>query len=111
MVQADALTQSAIMDSLWRGRFYSSTGPEIHSLVYDGLSVAVTTSPAQVIRLVGPASFGKRIGSIDGPAIMEARFDVPVDWGYAYLEVEDPQGRRAWTNTLFTEGGISHHGK
>jgi hypothetical protein len=28
---------------------------------------------------------------------------VPPDWDYAYLEIEDELGRRAWTNTLFIQ--------
>jgi hypothetical protein len=31
----------------------------------------------------------------------EVTLEVPQDWPYAYLEVEDAQGRRAWTNPLF----------
>ena len=26
---------------------------------------------------------------------------IPRDWGYVYVEVEDQEGRRAWTNHLF----------
>ena len=31
----------------------------------------------------------------------KATFEVPDDWGYAYIELEDYMGRRAWTNPLF----------
>ena len=34
---------------------------------------------------------------IDG----SATFEVPDDWDYVYLEVEDDEGRVAWTNPLF----------
>jgi hypothetical protein len=34
----------------------------------------------------------------------EAAFDLPADWPYAYLEIEDDRGRRAWTNTLMRDG-------
>jgi hypothetical protein len=30
-----------------------------------------------------------------------AVFEIPRNWPYAYLEIEDEQGRRAWTNPLF----------
>ena len=32
----------------------------------------------------------------------EATFDIPKDWSYHYIEIEDEAGRRAWTNALFT---------
>jgi hypothetical protein len=51
----------------------------------------------------GPHHAGRRRGSTDGPLVTEARFQIPTVWEYVYLEIEDEQGRRAWTNTLFTD--------
>lgn len=44
---------------------------------------------------------GKRVGGFEGKAFSEAAFDIPPEWAYAYLEIEDAQGHRAWTNALF----------
>ena len=44
------------------------------------------------------ASASARFG---GEPISEAAFTVPAHWSYAYLELEDAQGRRAWSNPLF----------
>ena len=52
---------------------------------------------------MGHGRGGQRVGSFDGRRLTSAAFDVPDDWRYAYLEVEDDMGRRAWTNHLFTE--------
>jgi hypothetical protein len=30
----------------------------------------------------------------------ELTVEIPAEWNYAYLEIEDAQGRRAWTNCL-----------
>lgn len=102
MVNAPELTRKALFEAIRAGRFYSSCGPEFQSIAWDGSRVAVQTSPVQFARLVGPHWLGKRVGSFEGKLLTEATFEVP-DWPYVYLEIEDAQGRRAWTNTLFVE--------
>jgi hypothetical protein len=66
--------------------------------------VHIRCSPVQFVRLVGPDSAGVRLGSFDGRRLTEATLEVPPDWPYVYLEVEDDRRRRAWTNTLFVAG-------
>lgn len=110
MVQAPSLTPDAVMTALRAGRFYSTMGPIFHQIkLYtprEGVScVDIRTSPVRFVRLVGPAYLGQRVGSFEGPMLTEATFEIPADWAYAYLEIEDGCGRRAWTNTLHvTEG-------
>ena len=103
VVNAKERSRESIIDAIRAGNFYSSCGPEIHSLAYDGVNLTVQSSPIQFIRLVGPRSLGKRLGSFVGETRTETTLEVPQDWGYVYLEIEDTQGRRAWTNTLFTK--------
>ena len=79
----------------------SGIGPEFLAITSDRASVTVECSPVQFIRLVGPASRGARVGSFDGQQFDGATFEIPSDWSYAYVEIEDECGRRAWTNTLF----------
>jgi predicted metal-dependent phosphoesterase TrpH len=101
MVQAMERSPNAILDAIRLGRFYSTCGPEFTSITCAGHQVTVQCSPAQFVRLVGPGSRGARIGSFDGQRFSEATFEVPADWSYVYLEIEDACGRRAWTNTLY----------
>lgn len=103
VVNAPSLARGAILDAIRAGHFYSSCGPEFHRIACDGRSVTVQTSPVQFARLAGPASRGKRLGSFDGTLFTQATLEIPEDWPYVYLEVEDAQGRRAWTNTLWVE--------
>jgi hypothetical protein len=63
--------------------------------------VTLQCSPVQFARLVGPGSLGQRTGSFDGETLTEAAFKIPQHWAYVYLEIEDAQGRRAWSNPLF----------
>jgi hypothetical protein len=100
LVQAPELTPAAIMASLRAGRYYSTTGPSFLDITQEGDRVSIRTSPVQFVRLVGPGSRGLRFGSFDGRLMTEASFTIPEDWPYAYLDIEDAQGHRAWTNTL-----------
>ena len=101
VVDTVARTQESIMQAIRAGRFYSSCGPEFHTIECEGDTVSFTSSPVQFARLVGPAHWGQRVGAFDGSLLTEWSCSVPETWSYAYLEIEDAQGRRAWTNSLF----------
>ena len=100
MVKAVECTPAAILSALRAGNFYSSCGPVFESIELDGDKVSIQCSPVLFARLVGPGSHGSRIGSFSGSLLTEAAFEIPPSWQYAYLEIEDGQGRRAWTNSL-----------
>ncbi|MGC9521284.1 MAG: PHP domain-containing protein [Anaerolineae bacterium] len=103
MVQAPTLTTDAILSGLRAGNFYSTTGPVFERIEVTGDHVRVETSPVSFIRLVGPAYLGQRVGSFDGPLLAGGDFELPEAWPYAYLDIEDDRGRRAWTNTLWVD--------
>ena len=101
VVNAETCTEKDIMSAIRRGNFYSSCGPKIESITIDGGQLNITTSPIRYMRLVGPGPQGKRAGTLDGPLLTEINMSIPDDWKYVYIEIEDEQGRRAWTNNLF----------
>lgn len=101
MVNAPECAPEAILTALHAGNFYSTCGPLIESIEYDGNRVSVRCSPVQFARLVGPRWQGDRVGSFDGTLLTQAVFNVPQEWQYAYFEIEDAQGKRAWSNPLF----------
>ncbi len=103
VVNAPERTREALHAAIRAGNFYSSCGPAFHAIELRDGHLRVATSPVALVRLVGPASLGKRVGSFDGEPLTEAAFDVPPDWAWAYVEIEDARGRRAWTNPLFVE--------
>jgi hypothetical protein len=103
VVNAAACSGPEILSAIRRGNFYSSCGPEIHSITLDGDQLHMKTSPVRHARLVGPGPTGRRAGPFDGPLMTDISMPVSRDWGYAYMEIEDEAGRRAWTNNLFTE--------
>ncbi len=103
MVNAETCAPQKILSAIQRGNFYSSCGPEIQSLTFDGAELSMTTSSIRFARLVGPGSNGKRIGTFDGTLLTDVSMRVPNDWEYVYVEIEDNAGRRAWTNNLFID--------
>ena len=90
-----------IYEAIHSGNYYSSCGPEIHSIEFDGKFLNVKTSPIQFARLVGFRSEGSWIGTAEGPLLEEFSMEISLDWKYVYLEIEDENGRCAWTNNLF----------
>jgi len=100
-VNSAAKTRESILESIRNGNFYSSCGPKIHSIEFDGTTVTAKTSEIQFARLVGPSWLANRTGVFDGGSLTEVSFEVPEDWRYTYLEIEDHHGKRAWTNNLF----------
>lgn len=103
VANAPACTAPEIMSAIRSGNFYSSCGPTIESMTLDGEELVVKTSPIRFARLVGPAWTGRRFGTFDGELCCEFTMPLPKDWPYAYLEIEDDNGRRAWTNNLFID--------
>ncbi|HUS93343.1 MAG TPA: CehA/McbA family metallohydrolase [Phycisphaerae bacterium] len=103
VVNAPSRTAEAIAAAVRAGRFYCSCGPEFHSIDARDGQVRVATSPVAFARLVGPGWLGRRAGAFDGQTLTEATFELPEDWAWAYVEIEDPLGRRAWTNTLVVD--------
>jgi len=103
VVNTHAFTREALFQSIWKGNFYASCGPEFHTIELNGRRLHVTTSSVQFIRLVGPGSEGERLGSFDGEVLYEASFILPEKWSYAYLEIENLNGKRAWSNPLLEQ--------
>ena len=47
---------------------------------------------------------GNWINAGDNQPIQRAEFELPPDWPYARLEIEDAEGKRAWSNPLWVSG-------
>ena len=101
VVNCKQLSPEAITEAIRAGNFYSSCGPQFHEIKCSANTVTVKTSSIQFARLVGTGYEGFRTGYFDGSLITEATFEIPKEWKYAYLEIEDKNGNRAWTNPLF----------
>ena len=100
-VNAPDLSRDSVLTAIKRGNFYSSCGPEFKSITCDGNILHIDCSPVQFIRLVGPGTRGWRTGSFTTELLTHASMEIPEDWEYVYIELEDETGKRAWSNTLF----------
>ncbi len=102
MVNAGKCSGMEIAKAIHRGNFYSSCGPEIHSLRIEEGKLHIETSPVRFVRLVSTAWRGLRKGNFEVKLMTSVTMEIPAEWPFVYLEIEDNAGRRAWTNNLFT---------
>ena len=104
MVNAPELSEEAIMASIREGNFYSSGGPEFRSITIEsGNRVVAETSPVEHTRLIGPMGKHKYKGAFDRGPITHTHFRIPDDWAFARLEIEDANGKTAWSNPLLRQ--------
>lgn len=101
MVKANNLSTENIIDSIRKGMFYSSCGPEIKSITFNGNSVTAVTSAVRSISFIGNNGLGKMFSSVDRPYIETAEFTIPEQLRYLRIQCIDSDGRMAWSNPAF----------
>ena len=108
MVNAADLSEKAILTAIRQGNFYSSNGPAFESIALEqGNRIVVETSPVVYTRLTGQTGKYKYKGTSNQTTATRTNFRLPDDWIFARLEIEDANGKIAWSNPLlFTEGGF-----
>lgn len=101
-VKSEELTPEALLQALKAGHFYSSTGPQIYDVEFDGRrQVRVRCSPAERVFVSGK---GPVAASVAGQGLMDVTLDLGRFSGpYARITVRDHQGGRAWTNPVWFE--------
>ncbi|MFN2167511.1 MAG: PHP domain-containing protein, partial [Anaerolineae bacterium] len=106
-VKAQELTQRAILESLQRGWFYASSGPQIHDLRLDAeqREIVVHCSPVTTIDFVGNGPFSRRFLAPKAQSLTEARFRLRRQQSYVRVACRDAEGCWAWSNPVFLSGG------
>ena len=102
MIKAKELTYESIMDSLFKGEFYASQGPEIYDLYYEDGKVHITTSNCDRITL-GCSTRKNRNKFRTGETLTSAEFEVRPEDKYIRFTVKDKYGRTASTNAYFVD--------
>ena len=97
MVNAKSLTYENIINALLKGKFYSSQGPTITSLVLDGNKVKIKCSNAKQIFLSTSNRYTQRALAKEGEFVNEAEFVLHKSTKYFRLDVVDEYNRRANT--------------
>ncbi|MBU4002926.1 MAG: hypothetical protein KKB94_11470, partial [Proteobacteria bacterium] len=101
MTNVSGFSDENLLGAIRRGNFYSTTGPEFKSIrMEEGNRIIIETSPVIFARLTGTPGKFKYKGSSDGTVITETSFRLPDDWAFARLEIEDENGKIAWSNPL-----------
>lgn len=99
MVKAEENSAEALLTALKAGHYYSTQGPDIHSMQIEGDELVVICSPSHQVALVGHHSLSAKAS---GTELTTAR--LPLErfkgqWGR--LIVLDEQGRCAWSNPMW----------
>ena len=100
MIKADRLDYRTITRALEQGHFYTSMGPQIHSVWFEDGFIHITCSPASRI-LANYGSF--RAHAEYGDGLIHAAFPLEELDDYVRLTVVDEKGNTADTNAFFTE--------
>ncbi len=103
MLRAERLTLETLYDALRRGQWYATNGPEIHDVRLAGSLVSVRTSAARAISFVARSPDGKRFAAKEGRSIETAEYEIKGTEIYLRIEVEDSDGRRAFTNPIYID--------
>ena len=100
VVNAEKCTAKSVRNAIKQGNYYSTIGPAFDDIRIKDNMIYVKTSPAKIIRLIGPEYLCDMVRD-DNNALTEHSFKIPEEWPYVYIEIEDANGKRAWTNNLF----------
>ena len=100
-VKAAERSREAILDALFQGAFYASTGPVIQDFGREGLDVYVSCSACREIHFVTYPPRGKSFFAEDGAPLTEAALTLTGREAYVRVVCVDENGRCAWSNPIF----------
>jgi predicted metal-dependent phosphoesterase TrpH len=99
MVKSEELTPGALLAALKAGYFYSSQGPELHSVEVTDTTVLIESSAIAAVIVQGQGSAAQ---ALHGTSMTRTtiRLDRCAKSQWLRVTVIDRAGRRAWTNPL-----------
>ncbi|MBW4437413.1 MAG: CehA/McbA family metallohydrolase [Pleurocapsa minor GSE-CHR-MK-17-07R] len=103
MVKSETLSAPAILDALKRGAYYSSSGPILETVEFDGRkTVYIRCSPVDSIFITGR---GSKSVYHHGNGMVEAELGLERlgDSAFCRVTVRDDRSRHAWTNVITFE--------
>lgn len=103
MIKAEGLTYDLITEALFKGDFYSSSGPEIYELYIENDVLHVVSSDAVQIKMSTNCRVAGAVRAEKGGSIRAASFPISTDVEYVRITVKDAQGNSANTNAYFIE--------
>lgn len=103
MVKSKKLAVREIMESIKKGLFYASCGPEIKDLKISGDKIFVATSPVKSVSFIAPNGWGEMFTALKREPFREVEYRIRGQERYIRIQCMDTQGRMAWTNAIFFE--------
>ena len=117
MIKSPDLEYDNVMAALKNGDFYSSYGPEIKELIFDGKTLSFKCSEARRVFINSESRYSSVVRAKDGGAVTEGSFDLTSYFEvieamkdvpnyrrpYIRMVVEDEAGKRAYTRAYFLD--------
>jgi hypothetical protein len=97
-VNADKLTDGAILDSLNSGAFYSSTGVRLHAIAVEGDRLIVESDPCIALRVRNASR--KPLHRLQGEDLTRLEYPIRGDEGYLRIDAINTRWESAWTNPI-----------
>lgn len=98
MAECDTTAPEAVKAAIREGRFYASTGPEIHLSVKDGTAVVDCSPASEIVFLSNFVYVGGRV--ITGDRLTHGEYSVRQGETFLRAYVTDEAGRQAWSNPV-----------
>ncbi len=103
MIMANELNHHSIMQALFKGDFYASTGPTFSDVYIENNTLFIQCSDVSSISLMTDGRKTKYIHSKSGEALKDATFALDFDYRYFRITIKDFKGNYAYTNAFFKE--------
>lgn len=100
-VKAAERSRDAILNALFQGAYYSSTGPEIYDFGLDEKKVYVSCSACREIHFVTYAPRGRSLFAEPDGVLKEACYTLTGRESYVRVVCVDHHGHSAWSNPIF----------
>lgn len=100
-VQAEELTQEAILEALRAGRFYASQGPRL-AVSYEGGRILVHSSPVQDVVFYSNQVWASH-RTTRGEGLTQVAYTPESSEAFIRVEAVDEAGNMAWTSPVSTE--------
>lgn len=101
MVNSANLNTQDILDSIRRGSFYCSQGPEIKQIYVEYGKVRALTSPVREIHFISDTFYcDDRISRKEGGLVTEGAYVIKPTDTFVRVECVDAKGKKAWSQLL-----------
>ena len=102
-VKARERSVEAILEALFTGKYFATTGPVIHDFGMDGDQVYISCSDCREIHFVSYPPKGESLFAQEGESLTEHTHTLHGGESYVRAVCVDAEGHSAWTNPIFLD--------